>query len=273
MIQRGERDVQGALLPDHLTEIRQVLDAGGFVMLPSDTAYSIATWPRTSETRRRVNELLDREESEPISLAFPSSAVIRTWSAPNAVADALLDCFTPGPITVVRTAARLIPVAVTRDLLGSLNHTIGTRVPNSVEERQVADVGLSPVTTVPVRDLSAERRGTVTSFAEAMTTVRDRSEAFEGAPWCAIEGDLLYPRTSTVVEVLGSGGSYTIRRLGVISEEEIQACIERLHQLGRARRAAGTVRPYGHGSSARRLLLAGWMSDLPTRSIALRSAC
>lgn len=230
VIQRDERDASGELLPEHLTEVRRVLLAGGFVMLPSDTAYSIATWPRSNRTRQQVNDLLDREKNEPISLAFPSAAAIRTWSAPNAVADALLERFVPGPITVVRTASRLIPVAVTRDVLGSLNHTIGTRVPNSAEERRVARVGLSPITTVPVRDLRAKGRPPVTSFAAAAGIIRDRAAAFEGVPWCAIEGELRYQRTSTVVEVLGSGGSYTIRRQGAIPEEEIRACVEGRHR-------------------------------------------
>jgi len=194
-------------------------------MLPSDTAYSVATWVRTTQTRRKINELLDREKNEPISLAFPSAAVVRRWTAKNAAADHLLRCFAPGPITVVRTASRLVPVVFTQELMGGLNHTMGVRIPNSTEERQVAGVGANVVTTVPVRSLQADRKP-VTSFDEAMASIRDRIEAFDGAPWCAIEGELRYQTTSTVVEVLGRSGSYTIRRQGVIPAEEIRACIQ-----------------------------------------------
>lgn len=226
VIRGDERDADGNLLPAHLAELRRVLQAGGFVMLPSDTAYSVATWLRTERTRRQINELLDRE-NEPLSLAFPSREVVKRWTAKNELADELLERFAPGPITVVRTASRLVPAAYTRELLGSLNHTIGVRIPQSVEERQVAGLGISVITTVPVRDLDAPRKPPVSSFVAAVASIKDRIGAFEGAPWCAVEGEFRYTSMSTVVEVLGRGRSYTIKRKGVISPEEIRACVDR----------------------------------------------
>lgn len=226
VIRQNERDDQGNLLPEHVTEIRRVLRARGFVMLPSDTAFSVAAWLHSTQTRRQINELLDRE-NEPVSFAFPSPAVVRRWIAKNDAVDHLLESFTPGPITVVCRASPLIPAVVTRELMGSRNHTIGVRIPNSAEERQVAGAGASIITTVPVRNLKIEGKPPVTSFAEAVDIVRDRIEAFDGAPWCAIEGERRYQRTSTVVEVLGRGWSYTIRREEAIPKEEIWACMER----------------------------------------------
>jgi L-threonylcarbamoyladenylate synthase len=227
VVSRDERDADGKLLPAHLAELRGVLQAGGFVLLPSDTAYSVATWLRTERTRRQINALLDRE-NEPLSLAFPSREVVRRWTTPNEAADELLERFTPGPITVVRTASRLVPAAFTRELLGSLNHTIGVRIPNSVEERQVAGLGSSVITTVPVRYLTLPKKPAVKSFADAAATIGDRIAAFDGAPWYAIEGEIRYSNTSTVVEVLGRGRSYSVKREGPdISRDDVRACIER----------------------------------------------
>lgn len=226
VIRSDERDAGGNLLPAHLAELRQVLQAGGFVVLPSDTAYSVATWLRTERTRRQINELLGRE-NEPLSLAFPSLEVVQRWTVRNELADELLKHFAPGPITVVRTASRLIPVAFTRELLGSLNHTIGVRIPNSVEERQVAGLGTSVITSVPVRDLEAPWNPPVASLSAAVASIADRVDAFDGTLWCAVEGEIRYPSTSTVVEVLGSGRSHRIIRSGAILDEEIRACAER----------------------------------------------
>jgi tRNA A37 threonylcarbamoyladenosine synthetase subunit TsaC/SUA5/YrdC len=196
-----------AQMPEHLEKIRGVLHDQGFVLLPSDTAYSIAAWLRTAEMRQQINELLFRE-NEPISLAFPSLQVVRDWTVENKVADELLKCFTSGPITVVRSASRRIPAEYTRKLLNSLNHTIGVRIPNSAEERQVAGVGKSPITTVPVLDRSVEGQPrVVTSFTQALGIIQERIEAIGGPPWCAIEGEILYTQTSTVVEVLGEDGT------------------------------------------------------------------
>ena len=140
VVRQNERDERGNLLPEHVAEIRRILGDGGFVMLPSDTAFSIAAWLHSTQTRRRINKLLVRED-EPLSFAFPSPEVVRQWIAKNDAADRLLECFTPGPITVVCRASRLIPTVVTRELMGSRNHTIGVRIPNSAAERQVAGLG------------------------------------------------------------------------------------------------------------------------------------
>jgi L-threonylcarbamoyladenylate synthase len=230
VITRDDRDADGKLQSAHLAELRRVLAAGGIVLLPSDTAYSVATWLRTERTRRQVNELLGRENDEPLSLAFPSTAVVKRWTTRNAAADELLERFTPGPITVVRTASRLVPVAFTRELCGSLNHTLGVRIPNSAEERDVAGLGSSVITTTPVRDLQAPGKPAVKSFAAAITSIRDRIAALDGAPWCAVEGEVRYSAISTVVEVLGRGRNYWVKREGAIHRDEIRACIERSPQ-------------------------------------------
>jgi tRNA A37 threonylcarbamoyladenosine synthetase subunit TsaC/SUA5/YrdC len=225
VVRPDERDDQGKLLSRHVAEIRRVLGAGGFVMLPSDTAFSVAAWLHSTQTRRRINALLNRE-NEPISFAFPTPSVVRRWIAKNDAADRLLKCFTPGPITVVCRASPLIPVVVTRELMGSLNHTIGVRIPNSATEREVAGLGTSVISTVPVLDVNAKNKPPVAAFADAVTTVQDRIEAFDGAPWCAIEGEWHSQARSTVVEVLGRGWNYTIRRPGEISADAIRDCIE-----------------------------------------------
>jgi tRNA A37 threonylcarbamoyladenosine synthetase subunit TsaC/SUA5/YrdC len=67
----------------------------------------------------------------------------------------------------------------------------------------------------------------LTSFTAALASIRDRIDAFDGAPWCAIEGEWQSRARSTVVEILGRGGSWKVLRRGAISEAEIQACLER----------------------------------------------
>jgi tRNA A37 threonylcarbamoyladenosine synthetase subunit TsaC/SUA5/YrdC len=228
IVRRDDRDGEGNLLPGHLAEIRRVLEDRGFVLLPSDTAYSIAAWLRSEDMRRQLNAMLGREDDEPISVAFSSVQDVQGWTAENDFADELLASFTPGPITVVRSAARRVPVEFTKEILRSANHTLGVRIPNSAIERLVASVGSSPVTTVPVRRLSEERPPPVTSFDEAVSIITERTEEVGAELWCAVEGEeIRYGRTSTVVEVLGEGRSYIIRRPGAIPEDEIQACAER----------------------------------------------
>jgi L-threonylcarbamoyladenylate synthase len=223
VVRRDDRDVDGQLRPGHRAEARRVLEAAGFVLLPSDTAYAVAAWLRTARTRDQINRLLERD-NEPISLAFPSVDAVQKWTLENAVADRLLACFTPGPITVVRAVSRDIPDEFTSMIMGSHNRTVGVRIPNSAEERQIAGMGASPVTTVPVRYVTAKNKPPVTSFDDALELVRARAAEFGGAPWCAIEGTIRYQLTSTVVEVYADG-NYLILRPGVISNQEIRDCL------------------------------------------------
>jgi tRNA A37 threonylcarbamoyladenosine synthetase subunit TsaC/SUA5/YrdC len=225
VVRLDEHDTSGNLRPEHVDECLRVLRSGGFVMLPSDTAYSVAAWLHSTRTRRQVNALLDRED-EPISFAFPSPEVVRRWIAKNDTADRLLKRFAPGPITVVCRASPLVPAIVTKELMGSLNHTVGVRISGSVIEQQVAGIGASVITTVPVLDLKQKSKPPVASFEEAVAVIQARIGAFNGKPWCAIEGVLQHPRTSTVVEVLSRGGSYTIKRPGVIPAEDIRAFLD-----------------------------------------------
>lgn len=223
IIRGDDRDAEGNLRREHVTVISQVLQAPGFVLLPSDTAYSVAAWLRTGQIRDHINKMLHRED-QPISLAFPDVESIQRWSEPNETADLLLRRFTPGPITVVRRATRLVPAEVTEEAWRSQNRTMGVRIPHSAVERQVAGVGPDPVTTVAVRDLDTD--DPITSFAAAFDIVQAGIVALGGAPWCAIEGEIRYPDTSTVVEVLGDDGGFGLIRRGAIPVEEIQACID-----------------------------------------------
>jgi L-threonylcarbamoyladenylate synthase len=221
IVRRDDRDASGNLRREHLGEMGRTLRASGFVLLPSDTAYSIAAWLDTAQIRDQINTMLNRDD-DPISLAFPSLDLVKEWTEPNRVAELLFERFTPGPITVVCRASRLIPAEVAEEAWRSQNRTIGIRIPNSAEEQQVAEAERTPVTTVAVRNAS---RQPVTSFTEAVEIVREGMERIGGAPWCAIEGDIQYTDTSSVVEPIGEDGRYVLHREGVIKEPEILACI------------------------------------------------
>ena len=230
IIRANDRDAEGRLRPEQLEQIVRVLKAPGLVLLPSDTSYSIAAWLDTAEIRDKINLVLERSD-DPISLAFPSMDLVRQWTEPNRIAEGLLKRFTPGPITVVCRASRLIPDEVTEEAWRSQNRTLGVRIPNSIEEQQVALAGRIPVTTVAVRDVRGDGTA-VTTFAKAIELVQAGVDRIGGVPWCAIEGEIdSSGRTSTVIEVLEEDGNHRIvRENGPISPDELRACIAELLQ-------------------------------------------
>jgi L-threonylcarbamoyladenylate synthase len=212
------------LLPDHrLAEVAERLRDGQFVLLPSDTSYSIAAIPVSEVTRDTINALLERDREMVMSLAFDSADAVRNWISPNRIVDALLQRFCPGPITVVCAAnpdERYIPSRF-YEILKAGDRTIGVRLPDSVVERQLAAAVRSPITTVAVR-VPPDGPG-VTSFATALDRVRTGAGRVGDPPWCAIEGTAFQDRLSTVVLVSADSAELRLRRPGAIDFAEIEA--------------------------------------------------
>src|SRR5215468_1341426 len=88
VIGRQDRTPGRSLAVRDVQIIARILRGGGCVMLPSDTAYSVAVLAVGEQTRKRVNRILRRPDI-PISLAFPSVTVARKWVAPNKLVEAL----------------------------------------------------------------------------------------------------------------------------------------------------------------------------------------
>jgi L-threonylcarbamoyladenylate synthase len=219
---RSDLTPAGQLTVEAVDRIHEVLMDRGAVMLPSDTAYSFAMVPLGVEIRQTVNAVLGRPDI-PISLAFPSVRVAREWIGPNRVANALLQKYCPGPITVVtsargseraKRAARSLNGAITDrffDVIAVQDWTIGVRIPDSIIEREVADATTYPINTTPVLD---ERGNPVLDFDRAMAIVGagiDRLRKVARPEWIAIEGDRFRESRSTVVRVNDRGRLKEIR--------------------------------------------------------------
>lgn len=197
----------------------------GFMLVPSDTCYSLATYAAFDTTFENVNKVLDRG-AEPISLACSSYEEATSWMAHNTAALAILQHFTPGPITmVVRASDRIREHASFFDrVINSQGQTIGLRVPDSVIERQVSetsDVYLTTTTAVIDPDTNAGVR----DFQRAYDLVRSGIQRIGGAGWGAVEGRDFYARRSTVVKV---NDDYSVEeiRAGDISMEDIRSVSE-----------------------------------------------
>jgi L-threonylcarbamoyladenylate synthase len=221
-IRKDERTAGGSLSVRHVDILAGVLSEQGYVLLPSDTAYSLAAQASHSELQQRLNKILNRPDW-PVSLAFPSARIVREWMVPNLVVDHLMEQFCPGPVTIVCQARSPVPARFFDGTIASQNRTIGVRIPDSIVEREVASCGNFPITTAAVRE---GRDGpAVCEFERALSIVSAGMESMPGVPWCAIEGgEIKYPAHSTVVEVSRSGGLREIRP-GAIPFEDLEASV------------------------------------------------
>jgi L-threonylcarbamoyladenylate synthase len=224
IISKDDRTRGGSLPGAEQTKVTEILLSGGFILLPSDTCYSIAALIPQSETeRRRINTLLGRPDIE-ISLAFPSILSTRQWIAQHAVVEALLKKYCPGPITVICAALHEELVLPSRFIMRSINvpdRTIGVRIPDSIIERDVAACTEFPITTVAVR--TTGYKDPIQDFAAALDIVRSGVTDIGPARWGAIEGADFYVQNSTIVRIPGDGQVVDLVREGDISFSEIQA--------------------------------------------------
>lgn len=220
VIDASARNADGGLRNEDRQRVGDVLRGRGFILLPSDTAYSVAAVLFDVAVRRRINALLNRGD-EPISLAFGSAMGADRWIAPNPGVKQLIARYCPGPITIVcRTPPRGIPRQLLNQAIASENRTIGIRVPNSQVERDVASVTPYPVTTVAIR----ENGSVVTSLAISRRLVMEGLERAGFPRWGVIEGTdaMTYAQHSTVVEITADGSGIRILRPGHIAESEIR---------------------------------------------------
>jgi L-threonylcarbamoyladenylate synthase len=225
VISAADLEPHGALSEADRRRVAEVLRGRGFVLLPSDTAYSVAAVLLAKATRDSINELLGRPPSIPISMAFPTVAATDRWIAPNPTVARLLVRYCPGPITVVcRAAPGAVPTALLNEGIAGQNRTVGVRIPASVVERDVAGATAYPVTTVAVRNGGGG--DVVTSVEGALLAVQAGLARTDFPRWCVVEGNVLYESHSTVVEVTADGRSVRLERLGDIPFDEIRDFVE-----------------------------------------------
>jgi L-threonylcarbamoyladenylate synthase len=224
ILSADDRTKAGSLKSAHLSEAFKTLDARGFILLPSDTCYSLAAFARSRRTKEKIDGILSRK-GDPISLCCSSYEEACAWVEPNMSVFSLLEAFTPGPITVVckpaKEFAKKMEGSWFQSVIGSPDQTLGIRIPDSIVEREVAATTNRYLLTTPaVRD--SENR-VVRDFDLALAIVREGIRRTDtDARWGAIRGNEFYNKESTVVRVRGDGTLEKIRE-GDIPFELIKA--------------------------------------------------
>jgi L-threonylcarbamoyladenylate synthase len=201
MINKLQRTHGGNLPTSVVQEVRARLLQRGFVLLPSDTCYSLGTLAIDESARNNVNAILGRKD-EPISLAFSSYLQVQQFVKMDNPTAVLLERYTPGPITIVCKAKDDVPREFLERTIGSVDRTIGVRIPDSRVERDVAGCTQYQLMTVAVRDF--ETGEAIQDFGRAIDIVKLGIVKHGSCGWAAIEGNNFYASHSTVVRVGGS---------------------------------------------------------------------
>jgi L-threonylcarbamoyladenylate synthase len=134
---------------DVIEQAVSVLRRDGLVVYPTDTVYGLGADALSEEAVLRVYEAKGRPLGHPISVAVCDREMLYCIAQVSRDAEALIDRFLPGPITLVLPAKSVLP-----PLLLAGTGRIGVRIPDH-------DLALSLIRAFdsPITATSANRSG------------------------------------------------------------------------------------------------------------------
>jgi L-threonylcarbamoyladenylate synthase len=143
-------------------EIVSLLQNGGVIAFPTDTAYGLGADPFNLAAIERIFTIKGRPDSKPVLLLVDSLAMAHSVIERNDMFDRVAAKFWPGSLTLVAHAVASLPAAVTAG-----TRTIGLRWPIAATATHLMSRFARPITAT-----SANRSGMETPITAA--EVRDQ---------------------------------------------------------------------------------------------------
>ena len=141
-----------------ITDIKKaigVLESGGLLIYPTDTAYGLGANALDEKAVRKVYEVKGRDFSKPTHVVVRDWEMIEELCLVNDAAKKLYDKFLPGPLTIILPKKKMVP-----DILTAGLSTVGVRIPNNN-----LTIKLSNHLTFPYTTPSANKSGGKTPYS------------------------------------------------------------------------------------------------------------
>ncbi|RZJ05479.1 MAG: threonylcarbamoyl-AMP synthase [Brevundimonas sp.] len=204
-----------------------VLNAGGLVILPTETVYGLAADAADARAVASIFEAKGRPRFNPLIAHVADAVQAEAIAVFDRRAQALAEAFWPGPLTIVAPIRDRTGVC---DLARAGLDSVAVRVPGHARARALISAFGRPVVAP-----SANRSGrpSPTTFADAVEeTGFAAGAAIDGGP-CAVGVE------SSVVSVLN--GHVTLLRPGSVTRDELEAVVGHLDQGGEGHRSPGRL--------------------------------
>ena len=227
-------------MPD--AEAVRVLNAGGLVILPTETVYGLAADAGNARAVAAIFEAKGRPRFNPLIAHVSDAVQAEAVAVFDHHARALAEAFWPGPLTIV---APIRDRAGVCDLARAGLDSVAVRVPGHARARALISAFGRPVVAP-----SANRSGrpSPTTFADAVEeTGFAAGAAIDGGP-CAVGVE------STVVSVLD--GRVALLRPGSVTRDALEAVVGPLARVGE---------PGGEGHRSPGRLTLHYAPDAPVR--------
>lgn len=119
----------------------QVLRKDGLIVYPTDTLYGLGADALSDEAIQKVYDAKGREYHKPISIAVSDPDMIAAVAYLDDIAEAFLETFMPGPVTLVLRARSILPEQLT-----ARTGKIGIRYPAQDVALEIIGQFDSPIT-------------------------------------------------------------------------------------------------------------------------------
>jgi L-threonylcarbamoyladenylate synthase len=184
-----------------IEEAKQIIEDGGVVVFPTETAYGLAADALNPDAVEKVYEAKQRPRSKGLTAIVDSLETAERYAELSEREKKVVEEFMPGPITLVSEKKDDVP--------DNLNQDFAFRVSSGDVASQLAEVG-------PITATSANVSGESTSYSVESIS----EELLEKVDGVVDRGELSDGPTSTIVEI--SDGDIIIHREGPISKDEIE---------------------------------------------------
>ena len=169
-------------------EIVSLLESGGIIGFPTDTAYGLGVDPFNDAAVGRIFHIKGRPETKPILLAVDSVAMADSLSEPPDTFYDVVEKFWPGPLTLILKARASVPSKITAG-----TRTVGVRWP-------VAPIAMNLLIRFgkPITATRANRSGMPSAITaeEVGSQLGDSIDVFiDGGPLPARSGSTLLDLT------------------------------------------------------------------------------
>jgi len=190
-----------------ISKAAYVLNLGGLLIYPTDTAYGLGANALDEKAIRKVYEVKGRDFSKPTHVVVRDWKMIEELCLVNDAAKKLYDKFLPGPLTIILPKRPNIPNLLTANLT-----TLGIRIPNNLITQTLSHLATFPYTTP-----SANKSGGKTPYS-----INDVKEELDISKIDLIldAGKLPSTPPSTIVDL--SGKVPKILREGLILQADVE---------------------------------------------------
>lgn len=189
-----------------MAKAADILRQGGLVAFPTETVYGLGANGLDERAVRRIYEAKGRPSDNPLILHISDVSEVENLVADiPANARALMECYWPGPLTLVLLRRPVVPDIVT----GGLD-TVAIRFPDSEVARQLIRLAGVPVAG-PSANLSG--RPSPTTAQAVWDDLNGRIEAILDAGPCQVGVESTVVDCTTPVPTLLRPGGITLERL------------------------------------------------------------